>query len=107
LLLFEVSLSCAGDTSFGAGCWPGLLLTTGGSLNIDTLLIGPAVIQGGSLSYTASTITLSSFTRDAAAVDVVVGRLLVAAGTNTFLIFLSPGTYVTYAEIEVIALLRV
>jgi hypothetical protein len=80
----------------GAGCWPGLVALDGGTLRIDTLRVGPAVIQGGLPP------DVSVRRRGIAAGSAVVGRLVVSAGTVTRLVFLADGIYLHYNQLEVI-----
>jgi hypothetical protein len=85
-----------GAAGVGAGCWPGLVALDGGTLRIDTLRVGPAVIQGG-LPPDGS-----ARRRGIAAGSAVVGRLVVSAGTVTRLVFLADGIFLRYNQLEVI-----
>jgi hypothetical protein len=89
------SVLFAGGNTFGKRCWPGSVATDSGPLNIDTLLVsGPAVIQGGTASSSVADGNAPATTL------VAVGKLVVADGT-TSLVFPTPGTYVTYGQVEV------
>ena len=69
-------------------CWPGYVSVDLGDLRIDTLRVGPAVIQGGENGDTAPW-------------GVSVQRLVVDAGTTTTLDFLGAGVFVAFQTIDV------
>ncbi len=89
----------AGPVQVGAGCWPGFTLIENGMLSISTLRVGPAVIQGGLLRLAANKI--GGVDLPEVTWGVAVERLVVDAGTTTELLFLSPGDFVTFKQIEV------
>jgi hypothetical protein len=91
------SVLFAGTVYIGGGCWAGRTEIENGVLNIDTLRVGPATIEGG------YTVGILSPVPPPFNTSVVLGRLEVAAGTNTNIVFLLPGLFVTFNEVEVSA----
>jgi hypothetical protein len=105
------SILYAGRLVVGDSCWPGYADVEQGLLNVTTLRVGPAWIQGGFVAQSSVNLTvvigdeLVNVTQPAAW-GVFAERFIVDANTTSQLVFLSPGVFVRFAQLVYLGKLR-